>query len=77
MDTATKVVVWAAAAVVIAAGITFLANDSADKKAASEAECREKFSVQIACASGGRASEECFKAVKECMKRGIRPLVSP
>jgi len=70
MDTATKVVVWAAAAVVIAAGITFLANDSADKNAAKEAECREKITVQMACMSGGMYSEECLKAVRTCVKRG-------
>ena len=70
MDGATKVVVWAAAAVVIAAGITFLANDSADKNAAKEAECREKFSIQITCASEGMYSEECLKAVRECVRRG-------
>jgi len=71
MDTATKVVVWAAAAVVIAAGITFLANDSADKNAAKEVECREKnLTVQMHCWSGGMYSEECLKAVRTCVKRG-------
>jgi len=70
MDIATKIVVWTAAAVVIVAGVTFISNDSAQKNAASEAECRERISVQAACLAGGRYSKECLAAVKTCVKRG-------
>lgn len=70
MDTATKVVVWIAAAIVIASGVTFLANDSSQKNSAKEAECRKDFFVQAICASEGMYSDKCLKRVKTCVKTG-------